>query len=888
VSHATVAWAATWAVLTVVAFAGLLRASGEPEPSVKNGYRWFGAAALCIAVGAIVQQAFGGLAGGAQPLRVADLMSLAALPALAIGLATLTSGLGPGDQGAKGGGGHAGTARGMVLDSCLLVSALFVVLLVTLFGPDYVPAQIGRAAFALALIRPAADLIALGVVLRFFVRSFRMTVLPVLALIAIIVADSLAVADRAAGHVPGLGAQIAVTAALALLAFRPAGALVSAPRTRTRFARSDRAWSSPATVAALAATAVAAIVVTAFAIAGRPLLASPLAAAGSVVVLLLVVRLAGLTRQASAVADAAQGSDWAFRALAGTTSDAVLICGLAGTVEYASQAVGEFGYAQAALTGRQLTDYVHPEDRLAGIRAALAGLRATSGVATFAGRVRGADGSWRHVECTLSRYGEADEPARLLITARDVSDRVALRRQLTQLTYHDGLTGLPNRAYIEERVRDMARGLGTETAGVGVSGDEPLPEGADVAGVILVDFDGYAAVNETTGHAGGDLILAQAGRRLRAAVPLTATVARWGGDEFAVLLSPEAPELGVAATRQEIIELAEHLAGVIAAEPFSVADKEIALTASVGAALAPAGRPRHMLTDAQTALAKAQEAGVGRVEIFAPAMHAEAARRVELAADLGRAISEHALEIEYQPVMDLASSQIRAVEAVVRWSRGPEPVSPAEFLAVAEESGLIVQLGSWLLRRACRQVATWRALGTDIGLSVACTARQAGGPGFVSSVLRALDEAALPPEVLTLELSERMLTDSPPSVTADLAGLRGKGIKVALDCFGTGLVSLASLRNSAVDVVKIDASYVAGLDADPTLAALTRSIIQLGRDLGIEVIADGIERPEQRWRLESMGCALGQGPGIAAPLAAGELEPAPAVQAGDPACTTVI
>ena len=901
------AWAATWAVVTVVAFAGLLRASGQPEPSVKNGYRWFGAAALCIAAGAIVQQVFGGLAGGAQPLRVADLMSLAALPALAIGLATLTSGRGPADHGTEGGAGHsgaghsgaghsgaghsgaghAGTARGMVLDSCLLVSALFVVLLVTLFGPDYVPAEIGRAAFALALIRPVADLIALGMVLRFFVRSFRMTALPVLALIAIIVADSLAVADRAAGHVPGLGTQVAVTAALVLLACTPLGALVSAPRTR--FARSDRSWSSPATVAALAATAVAAIVVTTFAIAGRPLLARPLAAAGSVVVLLLVVRLAGLTRHASAVADAAQEPDWMFRALAGTTSDAVLICGLAGTIEYASHAVEEFGYAQAALTGRQLTDYVHPEDRLAGIKAALAGLRATSGVATFAGRVRGADGSWRHVESTLSRYGEADEPARLLITARDVSDRVALRRQLTQLTYHDGLTGLPNRAYIEERVRDMARGLGMGAGeDVRLSGDETLSEGAGVAGVILVDFDGYAAVNEITGHAGGDLILAQAGRRLRAAVPPTATVARWGGDEFAVLLSPEAPELGLAATRQEIVELAEHLAGLMAAGPFSVADKEIALTASVGVALAPADRPGRMLANAQTALAKAQEAGIGRVEIFAPAMRAEAARRTELAADLGRAIAEHALEIEYLPVMDLASSQIRAVEAVVRWSRGPEPVSPAEFLAVAEESGLIVQLGSWLLRRACRQVATWRALGSEIGLSVACTARQAGGPGFVSSVLRALDEAALPPEVLTLELSERMLTDSPPSVTADLAGLRGKGIKVALDCFGTGLVSLASLRNSAVDVVKIDASYVAGLDADPTLAALTRSIIQLGRDLGIEVIADGIERPEQRWRLESMGCALGQGPGIAGPLPAGELDPAPAVEAGDPACTTAI
>jgi EAL domain-containing protein (putative c-di-GMP-specific phosphodiesterase class I) len=267
-------------------------------------------------------------------------------------------------------------------------------------------------------------------------------------------------------------------------------------------------------------------------------------------------------------------------------------------------------------------------------------------------------------------------------------------------------------------------------------------------------------------------------------------------------------------------------------------------------------------------------------------MHAEAARRLELTADLGRAIAEHALEIEYLPVMNLVSSQVRSVEAVVRWSRDREPVSPAELLAVAEESGLIVQLGSWLLRRACRQVAAWRALGTEIGLSVACTARQASGPGFVSSVLSALDEAGLPPGALTLELSERMLTDSPHSVISDLAGLRGKGIKLALDCFGTGLVSLASLRNSAVDVVKIDASYVAGLDADPTLAALTRSIIGLGRDHGIEVIADGIERPEQRWRLESMGCALGQGPGVAGAMPVGALEPAPAVQAGDTACTT--
>ena len=871
-THAMQAWAAAWLVVAALACVRLLRASGHPEVPVKNGYRWFAVAAVCIAAGATVQQASGGLAGGAQPLRLADLISLAALPALVIGLATLTSGL-------ASGSGDARAERGMLVDSCLLTSALFVVLLVTLFGPDYVPAEIGRAAFALALVRPVADLVALGMVLRFGVRSVRLTALPVLALTALAAADSLAVADRVAGRVPGLGSQVAVTAALALLALAPArmpalanaddrtaggrgfAAMVSSPVTK--LIRSDRAWSSPATVAALAATAVAAIVVTGFAVAGRPLLARPLAAAGSVVVLLLVARLAGLTRQATAVAEAAQESDWMFRALAGTTSDAVIICAQDGAIEYASQAVGDFGYAPAELTGRRLTDIVHPEDRPAAIRAALARLRATAGSAAFAGRVRGADGSWRHVEATLSRYGEADEPARLLITARDVSDRVALRRQLTQLTYHDGLTGLPNRAYVEERVRES--------------------EGAGLAGAILVDFDGYAAVNEIAGHAGGDLVLAQAGRRLRAAVPPAATVARWGGDEFAVLVGPD--DTGAPATAQDVIDLAERLAGLIAAEPFSVAGKDIALTASVGAAIATADEPGQVLSHAQTALAKAQEAGVGRVEIFAAAMHAEAERRLKLATSLSLAIAEHELDIEYLPVIELTSSQVRAVEAAPRWTRGREPVAPAEFLAVAEESGLIVQLGGWLLRQACRQVAAWRATGTEIGLSVGCTARQVSGPGFAGLVLSALDDAGLPPEALTLEVTERVLTESSPSVTTDLAGLRGKGIRLALDCFGTGLVSLASLRNAAVDVVKIDASYVAGLDADPTLAALTRSIIHLGRDLGIEVVANGIERPEQRWRLESMGCVLGQGSGLAAPMPVIEPEPPP-VQAADTACTT--
>jgi diguanylate cyclase (GGDEF)-like protein/PAS domain S-box-containing protein len=880
VTQAMMAWSAAWALIAALACARLLRVPGQPERSVKNGYRWLAVAAICLAAGATVQQAFGGLAGGASPLRLADLISLAALPAVVIGLATLTGKVagesgGPGGPGSRGHGSRgAWASRGMAVDSCVLVGAVFVVLLVTLFGPDYASGEIGRAAFALALIRPLADLIALGLVLRFFIRSPRLTLLPVLALAAVTVADSLAVADRTAGRVAGLGSQLAVAAALAFLALTP----MRMP------ALDGRAGAPVARFAALAATAIAAIVVTGFAIGGGPLLAVPLALAGSVVVLLLVARLAGVTRQASAVAAAAQESDWMFRALAGTTSDAVLICDVAGTVVYASRAVAEFGYVAEDLIGMRLADAVHPEDRPAGIRAAIAALPDAAGTATFAGRVRGADGSWRHVESTLSRYGAAGEPARLLITSRDVSDQVALRRQLTQLTFHDGLTGLPNRAYVEERVKDLTRGSDTEPDGLDRSadGDRREPAGPILVAAILVDFDGYAAVNEIAGHAGGDLVLAQAGRRIRAAVPPAGTVARWGGDEFAVLLGSETTDSDT--TGQEVIELAERLAGVIAAEPFTVAAKQIALTASVGAAVSTADQAGQVLGNAGTALAKAQEAGLGRVAIFAPDMHAAAERRIELAADLSLAIAERRLEIGYLPVIDLRNSQIRGVTAMARWTRDGEVVPAAEFLAVAEESGLIVPLGEWMLRRACRQVAAWRAAGVAIGLSVACTARQASGPGFVGTVLAALEDAELPPELLTLEVSERMLA-SPPSVAAELAGLRGKGIRLALAAFGTGLISLASLRQAAVDVVRIDPSCITGLDSDPTLEVLTKTIIQLGHDLGIEVIADGIERPEQRWRLESMGCLLGQGPGVAAPIAESEFESALAGQAEDAPCS---
>ena len=348
--------------------------------------------------------------------------------------------------------------------------------------------------------------------------------------------------------------------------------------------------------------------------------------------LALVARITDLLRRERSAAALSAESEQRFRELADRTSDVVLICDRDGAIRYASPAVGEYGYTPAELAGRSLAELVHPEDRAAGVRTVRA-----AGAGRQPGRlpcrVRSADGTWRHVESTVSRYREMGAPDRLLITARDVSDQIALRRQVTYLTYHDGLTGLPNRAYVEDRAKDAVdRAAAAEP--------DRLPA---QTGAIFIDLDGFTGVNDSVGHGAGDLLLAQAARRLRAAVPPEDTVARWGGDEFAVLVES-------AASAPEIVDIAERLARAIAAEPFHVADREISLTASIGVALAGGGAPGHLLRNADVAMSRAKDSGGGRVEVFAAHMHADVMRRLEMASDLrardhggqaGRGVSAH-------------------------------------------------------------------------------------------------------------------------------------------------------------------------------------------------------------------------------------------------------
>jgi diguanylate cyclase (GGDEF)-like protein/PAS domain S-box-containing protein len=358
-----------------------------------------------------------------------------------------------------------------------------------------------------------------------------------------------------------------------------------------------------ATAAAAVAAATAALVIIGWALAGESIDRPVLAVVAGTTLLALALRALGLLRRENSAVWIWHESRQRFRELADRTTDVVLLCDLSGVIRYASRAVAGYGYAPEGLVGTPLADLLHPEDRAGGTRAVRRAVTdAVNRVGRYPCRVRAADGTWRHVESTVSRFREPGGPAQLLVTARDMSAQVALRRQVTHLTFHDGLTGLPNRAYVEQRVREAA-----DPAAPAPGTTSPAPS---IAGVILLDLDRFAAVNAAVGHGAGDVLLAQVGRRLRAAVPPQDTVARWGGDEFAVLVEG-------AVSHEEIADMAERLARSVASSPFRAGEGHVSLTACVGVALPGEGAAAAIWRNADLAMSRAKEQGEGRVEIYA-------------------------------------------------------------------------------------------------------------------------------------------------------------------------------------------------------------------------------------------------------------------------------
>jgi diguanylate cyclase (GGDEF)-like protein len=429
------------------------------------------------------------------------------------------------------------------------------------------------------------------------------------------------------------------------------------------------------------------------------------------------------------------------------------------------------------------------------------------------------------------------EQASLALTAAKTADTV-------RHAFNDPLTGLPNRALLLDRM-ELTLGRGER-------------EGKPVT-VLFLDLDGFKLVNDSLGHLAGDRLLIDVARRLDSCVRRGDTVARLGGDEFAILLGEVGEHERAAGVAERVIDAF--------GEPFDLLGREVFVSASIGIA-AGLDEPEDLLRNADVAMYRAKRSQPGTYATFERSMHEAVVQRLELEADLRRVIDRDELVLHYQPIVDLVQGSVVGVEALLRWDHPQRGlVAPLQFVPMAEETGLIVALGRWVLDEACRRAATWRAeLGASAPwVSVNISGRQLVDSGLARDVRAALAAADLPPEALAVEITETVLVQDVKLAVERLEELRRLGVLVAIDDFGTGYSSLRYLRRFPADLLKVAKPFVDGL-ADPKDAALVQTILGLGRSLGLVAIAEGIETDDQHRRLAALGCPLGQGYLFARPV----------------------
>jgi diguanylate cyclase (GGDEF)-like protein/PAS domain S-box-containing protein len=452
--------------------------------------------------------------------------------------------------------------------------------------------------------------------------------------------------------------------------------------------------------------------------------------------------------------------------------------------------------------------------------------------------------------------GDVDFLQSLANVLADALQRQSTEDRIRHRALHDALTGLPNRVLFLDRLEHaLAR----------------LRRRGTKAAILFLDFDRFKLVNDSLGHQVGDELLAAAAPRLRQAVRASDTVARFGGDEFGILLEDISGE-------REAVETAERIASVFT-RPFVLAGSEHFVTTSIGIALAQGGElPEELIRDADAAMYRAKERGRARYELFDEVMRDRAIARLRVENDLRRALERDELRLVYHPLVSLIDRSIVGVEALLRWEHpgrgGRGPIPPSEFIPIAEEDGLIEPIGVWVLERACRQAAHWHHSRPDaapIGLSVNLSAVQVANrnfPGVIGEVLRA---TGLDPSSLSLEITESVTLRDAESLTEAFPALKALGLHLILDDFGTGYSSLGYLTRLPIDAIKIDRSFVDGLGTESRDSAITEAIIAMSTALSLQVIAEGVETPRQAAELTRLGCGLAQGFLFSRPLPAADI-----------------
>lgn len=504
----------------------------------------------------------------------------------------------------------------------------------------------------------------------------------------------------------------------------------------------------------------------------------------------------------------------------------------------------------------EVIDIVDPRDRPLVEAAVTTALR-KGGEFAVDHRVRSLDGAERWVATVgeVLRDGEGARP-RIIGVSVDITARKTVEAELAHQALHDPLTGLPNRALFLDRVA-MALSRLERTGGAVV--------------VAFCDLDNFKVHNDSLGHAAGDQLLKAVGRRFAEAFRPQDTVARVGGDEFAIVCEVAC---GYGGAREAAVLVAER-AGEALAVPVEEAGRSFHLGATTGvvACTDPGADPPALLRDASVAMVRAKEAGRGGFEVFEPAMRARAVRRFEEELALRRAIDAGELVLHYQPAVAVATGEPLGIEALLRWERpGAGLVGPNRLIPLAEETGLIVPIGRWVLEEACRAARDWCSpTGRPLDIAVNVSARQFARSELVDQVAHALEVSGLSPERLCLEITESVLMADAEGVLAGLRTLRAMGVRLAVDDFGTGYSSLAYLRRFPVSAVKIDRSFIASLGCGAEDEAIVRAVLMLARSFDIDAIAEGVELEAQRARLEELGCGVAQGFLWCQPLPADEL-----------------
>jgi len=532
-----------------------------------------------------------------------------------------------------------------------------------------------------------------------------------------------------------------------------------------------------------------------------------------------------------------------FAALVQHSSDVVTVVDTAGAITYQSTSSDRvFGYQPHQLQGTLLCDLMD-NDQAAEF------LEALDYAAAQPLRVHRLASTWRHatagvrdVELTITNLLSHPYVNGLVINSRDVTDRTSLESQLLYQAFHDPLTGLANRALLRDRLEHaLTRGW--------ISGG--------CVPILFLDLDGFKEINDTLGHSCGDELLVMVAERLSGQVRGGDTVARFGGDEFAILL--DTPVDAAA----EASHLAERI-GVSLQRPFVLGSKQVKVSASIGIAVGDnTGNSscEQLLRDADLAMYQAKATASGYA-VYDPGMHETLVKRVQLEADLSCALDRDEFVVFYQPLVNLRTGRISGTEALVRW-RHPERglVSPDHFITLTESSGMIRPLGLWVLRQACTQTAAWQQSSPelrDLKVSVNVSARQLTDPDLFDQVRKILQETGLAPGGLTLEMTESILLENSDQIQSVLERFRAHGVFLAIDDFGTGYSSLSYLHRFPVDVLKIDRSFIERLRNGPD-AALVSTIIRLAKTMNLETVAEGIEQAQQMLTLIQLGCTTGQG-----------------------------